>query len=206
LFEVPANGAWAPQPVLVAPDDQWPWSWSPDGQTLGYVSGRVGVFGMWFLPRGGTPYQLPATTGSPAGGPSPVVQFSPNGKWIAYQSDESGRMEIYIRPFLEKGEPVQVSTSGGRYPVWSRGGTEILYLSGTDRLMSVSVTLAAEPMLAQPVELFRIQLGNDGSRPFDVAADGRLIAIQDLNTTPGSLVVVEHWTKELDRLLGSNSN
>ncbi len=72
--------------------------------------------------------------------------------------------------------------------------------------MSVSVRLAAEPVFSQPVELFRIQLGNDGSRPYDVAADGRLLVIQDLNTTPGSLVVVEQWTKELDRLLGSSNN
>ena len=72
-------------------------------------------------------------------------------------------MEVYIRPFSGREGAVQVSTSGGRYPVWNRGGSEILYLTGPDRLMSVAVKLASEPVLSQPVELFRIQLGNDGS-------------------------------------------
>ena len=67
----------------------------------------------------------------------------------------------------------------------------------------MNVKFGAEPVLAQPQELFRIQFGNDGSRPYDIAADGRLIAIQDLNTTPASIVVVEHWTEELARLQGS---
>ena len=202
LFEVSGNGAGAPEPLLVAPEDQWPWSWSADGLTLGYVGGRVGVFDIWFLPRGGKPYQLPRIAGSPVGTASPAVQFSPDGKWIAFQSDESGRMEVYIRPFSGREGVVQVSTAGGRYPIWSRDGREILYLTGTDRLMSVNVKFGVEPVLAQPEELFRIQLGNDGSRPYDVAADGRLIAIQDLNTTPASIVVVEQWTQELGRLLG----
>jgi predicted Ser/Thr protein kinase len=203
LFELPANGAGAPQPLLVAPDDQWPWSWSPDDQTLGYVGGRVGVFDIFFLPRGGKPYQLPQIAGSRAASSSPAVQFSPDGRWIAYQSDESGRLEVYVRPFSGAQAAVQVSTTGGRYPIWSRRGDEILYLSGTDRVMSVSMKLTDEPVLGQPTELFRMQFGNDGSRPYDVAADGRLLAIQDLNTSPASIVVVEQWTQELDRLLGA---
>jgi serine/threonine-protein kinase len=202
LFEVPGNGAGSPRPLLVAPDDQWPWSSSPDGLTLGYAGGRVGVFDIWFLPRGGKPYQLPRIAGSPSGGASPAVQFSPDGNWIAYQSEESGRLEIYIRPFSGRDAAVQVSTAGGRYPVWSRDGSEILYLAGPDQIVSVSVKFGAEPVLSPPRELFRLQFGNDGSRPFDLAADGRLIAIQDLNTTPASIVVVEDWTQELARLLG----
>jgi hypothetical protein len=94
-----------------------------------------------------------------------------------------------------------VSAEGGRYPLWSRDGREILYGAGEDKLMSVSVGSGTEPVLGQPVELFRIQFGNDGSRPYDVAADGRLIAIQDLNTTPASIVVVENWTHELGELM-----
>jgi WD40 repeat protein len=204
LFEVPSSGAGSPQPLLVAADDQWPWSWSPDGKTLGYAGGRVGVFDVWFLPRDGKPYQLPRIAGSPSGNASPAVQFSPDGKWIAYQSEESGRLEVYIRPFSGRDGAVQVSTTGGRYPVWGRDGSEILYLTGPDRLMSVRVKIGTEPVLSQPQELFRIQLGNDGSRPYDIAADGRLIAIQDLNTTPASIVVVDQWTQELERLLGSD--
>jgi len=69
--------------------------------------------------------------------------------------------------------------------------------------MSVAVRLTSEPVLSQPTELLRLQFGNDGARPYDVAADGRLIAIQDLNTTPASIVVVEHWTQELARLLAA---
>jgi serine/threonine-protein kinase len=203
LFEVPASGVGAAEPLLLAEGSQWPWSWSRDGQTLSFISGQVGEFDVWFLPRGGTPSKVPTAAGSRMGRIAPEAQFSPDGKWIAYQSDESGRMEVYIRTIPPSGNGFQVSTAGGSYPAWSRDGGEILYIAGEDRLMSVAVRFAAEPVLAEPVELFRLQFANDGSRPYDVAADGRLIAVQDTSTTPSSIVVVEGWTEELGRLLAA---
>jgi serine/threonine-protein kinase len=201
LFEVPPGGVGSAEPLLLAAGSQWPWSWSPDGQTLGYVSGAVGEFDIWFLPRGGQPSKLATAAGSRMS--APEVQFSPDGQWIAYQSDESGRMEVDIRAMPPAAKGFQVSTAGGHHPAWSRDGREILYIAGEDRLMSVAVRLAAEPILAEPVELFRLQFANDGSRPYDVGRDGRLIAIQDTSTTPSSIVVVEDWTEELDRLLAT---
>jgi serine/threonine-protein kinase len=203
VFEVPANGAGEPQPLLVAPHQQVPWSWSPDGETLAYISGEVAVFDIWFLRRGGEPVALPPPTGGRGPRISASVAFSSDGKWIVYHSDESGRIEVYLRPYPGPGDPIQVSTDGGRYPTWSRDGQAILYSTADNRVMSVAVRLTSEPVLSQPTELFRLQFGNDGARPYDVAADGRLIAIQDLNTTPASIVVVEHWTQELARLLAA---
>jgi Tol biopolymer transport system component len=204
IYEVSASGAGAAQPLLVAPRDQLPWAWSPDGRTLGYVNGQVNSFDIWFLTRGGgEPYPLARSAGSRVPLPKleTSVAFSPDGKGIVYQSDESGRTEVYLQPFPGPGSAVRVSPDGGQYPLWSRDGREILYVAGGNIVVSVAVRLTSEPVLSQPVELFRIQLGNDGSRPYDVAADGRLIAIQDLNTTPTSIAVVENWTQELDRLL-----
>ena len=96
-----------------------------------------------------------------------ALAFSPDGKWLAYVSNSSGRMEVYLRS-IDGADRYPVSTTGGLHPLWSRDGHEIFYVTGADRLMSVAVRFPAEPVLAQPVELFRIQLGNDGARPYDV--------------------------------------
>ncbi len=202
LFEVPATGAGEPEPLLVAPHQQVPWSWAPDGKTLAYVSGEVAVFDIWFLRRGGAPVALPPPTGGRGPRISTSVAFSPDGKWIVYHSDESGRLEVYLRPFPGPGDPIQVSTGGGRHPIWE-GDRAILYTTADNRMMSVAVRLAGEPVLSQPTERFRLLFGNDGARPYDVSANGRLVAIQNLNTTPESIVVVEHWTQELARLLAA---
>jgi Tol biopolymer transport system component len=201
VFEVPATGAGEPRPLLVAPRQQVPWSWSPDGQTLAYVSGEVAVFDIWFLRRGGEPVALPPSTGGRGPRLSESVAFSPDGTWIVYHSDESGRMEVYLRPYPGPGDSIQVSTGGGRHPAWSQDRRAILYSTADNRVMSVGVQLTAEPVLSQPTEVLRLQFGNDGARPYDVAPDGRLIAIQNLNTTPDSVVVVEQWTQELERML-----
>jgi serine/threonine-protein kinase len=198
LFEIAATGAGEPRPLLIAPLDQVPASWSHDGTTLAYMHGQVNVFDIWFLRPGTDPTpmstpvvgQRPHWTGSAA--------FSSDGRWIVYHSDRSGRMEVYLQAYPASGEPVRVSTDGGRHPLWGIGGREILYVTADQRLMSVSVRFDREPVLSPPAELLRLRFGDDGERPYDVAEDGRLIAIEDLNTAPDSIVVVDHWTRELE--------
>src|ERR1043166_8336253 len=71
-------------------------------------------------------------------------QFSPDGKWIAYQSNESGRFEVYVRPFPDPGESFQISTNGGSQVRWNKNGREIFYLSLDSKMMAASVKLSPD--------------------------------------------------------------
>ena len=142
-------------------------------------------------------------------------EISPDGRWLAYQSDESGQNEIYVRPFpgVESGR-WQVSTSGGTRPLWSRDGRELFYLSPTDSsLMHVVVEhgatwMATEPakVLDRPVPFISTYAG----RSYDVSPDGQRFLIPDYvmpfnaSAGPASLIVVQNWLEELKRLVPTN--
>ena len=132
-------------------------------------------------------------------------QVSPDGKWVAYVSNESGENEIYVRPFPGPGGRWQISRGGGRAPVWSRDGSELYYVKRPRKLMAVSVDAEGESLRAgKPRELFELSgrpMGN-----YDVAADGSFfMAIRDPEEEPEetrSLVTfVFNWPTELDRLV-----
>ncbi|MBS1241112.1 MAG: protein kinase, partial [Gemmatimonadetes bacterium] len=132
--------------------------------------------------------------------------LSPDGRWMAYQSDETGRTEVFVRPFpnTDAGK-TQVSSGGGLAPLWSRDGTELFYLSGTNDMMAARVTPGAGLDIGAPEVLFHVRdelLGVEALyyTPWDVARDGRFIMARlvggDLSQT-GALVVVENWIEEL---------
>jgi len=136
--------------------------------------------------------------------------LSPDGRWMAYQSDETGRTEVFVRPFpnTDAGK-TQVSSGGGLAPLWSRDGTELFYLSGTNDMMAARVTPGAGLDIGAPEVLFHVRdelLGVEALyyTPWDVARDGRFIMARlvggDLNQT-GALVVVENWIEELKRTM-----
>jgi dipeptidyl aminopeptidase/acylaminoacyl peptidase len=130
--------------------------------------------------------------------------LSPDGRWLAYQSDESGRLEVYVRPFpaLTSGR-WQVSAGGGSSPRWNPDGRELLFLDGTG--------LAAMPIRTDPafavtaarrlfdVAPFGTRLGSD----YDISPDGRqfLFVLDEPSPTPrpAHLVVVQHWAGEVRR-------
>ena len=127
-------------------------------------------------------------------------EFSPDGKWLAYESDGTGRNEAYITPFPEGGAQYQVSTSGGERPVWRRDGKEIYYREGL-RVMAVEVRVKAGSLeLSAPSPLFELAAGNLNGRYYDVAPDGRFLA----NTSPltakaQSFSLVVNWPARLKR-------
>ncbi len=133
-------------------------------------------------------------------------EISPSSKWIAYQSDDSGTFEIYVRPFPDVNSGRwSVSVGGGTRPVWSRNGGELFYVSLTGDVMSVAVTEEPTFKAEAPKRLFRgdYMLEFEG-RSFDVNSDGsRFVMIKrrsdDLSMS-SSLTVVEHWFDELNRL------
>jgi serine/threonine-protein kinase len=132
------------------------------------------------------------------GGP----QFSPNGRWMAYASDESGQMEVYVRPFPGPDRRWQVSSQGGTQPLWSRNGREIFYRVA-NRMMVVDVSAGVDHILSQARQLFdqRFVFQNVTLANYDVSLDGqRFVMIKD-DAGSGRLNVVLDWTEELKRLV-----
>jgi eukaryotic-like serine/threonine-protein kinase len=195
LYIMPSDGG-KPTKVLDRPGPQWADSWSPDERYLIFDDGPGYSRDLWVLPFGDAPRQLVATRFNERSG-----AFSPNGRWFAYVSDESGRDEVYVQPFQSPGPRVVVSNAGGRQPVWSRDGTQLFYRAGDD-LMTVSV--AYEPFRpAVPRKLLDLPGAIYGLDPYvpeyDVAPDGRFIAVR--RDGAPEIQVVLNWVEELTRAL-----
>ena len=133
--------------------------------------------------------------------------MSPDGRWLAYQSNESGRDEIYVRPFpnIDSGR-WQVSTGGGTRPAWGPNGRELFYLAADGKLMAVPVQSGATYSAGTPqVVVNTAYLNPQLGRTYDVSPDGkRFLMIKDASTQPASprqLVVVLNWFEELKRLV-----
>jgi hypothetical protein len=128
---------------------------------------------------------------------------SPDGRWLAYSSDESGRREVYVRslPGVE-GDRVQVSSGGGTTPAWSRDGRELFFVDGQRRMAAAAVLPGERFRVSAPRPLFPV----DGFRTapwhanYEVAPDGRFIMGRQLRRTELRLVVVTHFLDELARL------
>ena len=183
--------------LLTREGSQYPTSWTRDGQLLLYDDGAEAApnsSDIWLLPTSGTPRPLIATPHEER-----AARVSPDGRWVSYHSDESGRLEVYVRPFPDvNGGKWLVSTAGGRRPVWSRSGRELFYALGTS-LMRVPITArGAEFVAGTPEALF--------SGPFDltttdfsVAPDSTafIMVESDPSARPTQVRVVINWREEL---------
>ena len=135
------------------------------------------------------------------------ARFSPDDRWIAYQSDESGQSEVYVRAFTAPGRATdsrppdrqwQVSAGGGQVPVWAANGRELFYVRGDGMLMTVPITVRGATIEPQPpVALFAARVGRDpvATVPYDVTSDNRFL----INTIVGGaaavpITVIQHWT------------
>jgi eukaryotic-like serine/threonine-protein kinase len=176
--------------------------WSPDGRFIVYVAGGGVILrsDIWILPLGRGDRAHPF-----AASPFPEThgQFSPDGRWLAYTSAETGRLEVYVSPFPGPGEKQQVSTAGGGWPRWSRDGTELFYLSEDNTLTAVAVDgsggtfgVRGEERLfgARPRPRARLD-----AYPYDVALDGRrfLINVPVGEPVPMPVTLVVNWTSLL---------
>ena len=128
-----------------------------------------------------------------------AARFAPetNPRWVAYESDESGRPEAYVRSFPDAGSPRRISAAGGRSPQWSPDGREILYLSAAGKLEAVSVKLGDESIeVSAPRELFALP---SGTNDFSVAPDGRRFLVRVPESTGPPLTVILNWPALLGR-------
>ena len=132
-----------------------------------------------------------------------LADVSPDGRLIAYQSDESGPDEVYVRPFphVDDGK-WQVSRGGGSTPVWSRDGHELFYLAPGGRMMAVAVRAQTTFSSSPPIKLFEGSFASTSeARHFDVTPDGRFLMIKQGGNAAEAprLIVVENWLEELLR-------
>ena len=131
-----------------------------------------------------------------------LPRFSPDARWIAYQSNESGQSEVYVQPFPGPGGKHLISTDGGAIPLWSRDGKQLFYLNG-DKLMEADVTATTTAFsVSKPQALFEGRYATDptGIGPFDVSPDGRrFLRIQptELDPPTNQIHVVINWFTEL---------
>jgi hypothetical protein len=128
--------------------------------------------------------------------------LSPNERWLAYVSDESGRYEVYVRSWPEGTSRMLISARGGTDPVWSSNGRELFYRNG-EAMMAVPVETGVSFTAGTPELLFegRFKLGVHGSLSYDVSADGRFLMIErSREETTDRLHLVLNWFEELKRL------
>jgi Tol biopolymer transport system component len=169
---------------------------SPDGATLLYTQRGVGGNNIWqaALDRSTPPTIVVDTPFEEFG-----VRFSRDGRYFSYASTMSGKPEIYLSPFPASGERIRVSTAGGDMARWSRDGRELIYQSGDNRLIAVPVQTAPPLRIGVPAVLFDLP----ARRPwygFDVAADGRFLAIvQQSRARDQPLSVALNWISELPK-------
>ena len=138
-----------------------------------------------------------------------AIALSPDGRWLAYKSNETGRTEVYVRPFpnTEAGK-WQVSTGGGTAPIWAPGGRELFYVNGAREMVVTAVTPGPSLQLGERRVLFRLPdelLLTEHYTPFDVAPDGRRFImarrVRSEAAQAGPLIVVENWFEELKQRL-----
>jgi Tol biopolymer transport system component len=153
LFWIRADGTGKPEALLQSSTVQAPWSLSSDGSRLAYHEMNPATgFDLWTVPI------KVSDTGVSAGKPEPFLRtpafetypaFSPDGKWVAYGSNESGSWEVYVRAFPEGDKEVQISTDGGRIPFWSPNGHELLYRTDDQRVIVATYTTRGRSLAVQ---------------------------------------------------------
>jgi serine/threonine-protein kinase len=200
LHRLRADGSGTPEPLLMASRNTGPDFVTADGKLLVYSEG--GTFDIWVLPleRDGEPrvfLQTPAFEGLSA--------ISPSGRFVAYQSNESGTMEVYLRSFPDAGSKVQVSSGGGFRPAWARSGRELFYrvpLEGSRwRMMVADVSQEDRIRVSRSRRLFEDSYVDGG---YDVLPDGQhFVMIQNEHEASQvtHLNVILNWFEELRRLV-----
>jgi Tol biopolymer transport system component len=173
------------------------WDWSRDGKYVLVSKGNE----LWYL-------SWPERVAKPllqAKWTARNAQFSPDGRWMAYASNETGSMEIYVSPFPSGNGKWQVSSAGGEEPRWRQDGKELFYLSSEGKMMAVAVKTEASFEAGAPVALFQTHRRQSVSAQdfcsYDVSGDGQrfLISTKADEATASPLSVLLNWTSEMEK-------
>ncbi len=194
IYQRDSAGTAKEEPFLSSNAFKMALDWSPDGRVL-----------LLQVDDPRRPTQMDLWTYSAADGKAtPFLQsasneilgrFSPDGHWIAYVSNESGKEEVYVVPFPGPGGKWQISTAGGRAPLWTRGGGEIVYQAPGDEIMAVEVRAAPTFQAGIPKALFKTSLRPPPGAQFDVTPDGErfLVNLRPGDQVPDPMTLVQNW-------------
>ena len=203
LYRKAANGTGETEAVVTSDKTKWADDWSHNGKYLSYEElDAEGKEDLWFMPMEGehkpfvwfrTPFREFA------------ARFSPDDRWIAYQSDETGRYEVYVQPFIPPGSAGpsaggkwQISRDGGQRPQWRKDGRELVFLGANRTIMTVDVTTTPSFQTGAPKPLFQVAAG---AANFDARDDLQqfLVPVPVGAGTPSPITVVMNWQAELKK-------
>ena len=209
LYWMPADGSGVAEELTKAATNQGATSWLPDGTALAFYDVGVGNYDLFTVKPGESPVRFSATSFQERG-----PAFSPDGRWLAYSSNETGRGEVYVTPYPGPGGRITISTGGGRSPRWSSNGRELFYRNGR-QVMVVGVEPGPTFRAGIPRLLFEgdyvQELELSGAHNYDVSRDGQRFLMmvpapaEELgeNARP-RIVVVQNWLEELRRRVPVN--
>lgn len=187
--------------LLESPTTNTPCDWSRDGRFILYIN-RISASSrdLWALPLEGDRKPLPVMESR---FDEREGQFAPDGNFVAYESNETGRFEIYVQPFPGPGEKSAVSTQGGEHPRWSPDGRELFYIAPDGSLMTVPLTAAEgkDLKLGSPAKLFSTRIvreatpGYNYNQQYDVSPDGKrfLINVTTEEAVTSPITLILNW-------------
>jgi serine/threonine protein kinase/Tol biopolymer transport system component len=204
MFSARADGAGKPHPLTHSELLQYPGSFSPDGKRLVFSEANAGLGaslrtvtletkdGHLQASKQELFLSLRSVNAYPA--------FSPDGRWLAYASSESGIYDVYVRAYPDKGSQWQVSNNGGTMPVWSRNGHELFYRTEDQRIMVANYAVKGDSFVAEKPRVWSRQpLANLGLTPnFDLAPDGKRFAVVMAAESPKPREAQSHITLVLN--------
>jgi serine/threonine protein kinase len=204
LYQKASSSAGGDELLLESSLAKFPRDWSMDGRFLLFVQVDPRTLGdLWVLPLFGErkPFPFVNTSFQESHG-----QFSPDCRWVAYISNESGRFEVYVQPFPGPGGEWQVSTGGGIEPRWRRDGKELFYIAPDSKLMAVPIQGAGQTLEAgAPVALFQTRIvggsQNLQGQQYAVAPDGQRFLINTAvdEATASPITIVTNWARALKK-------
>jgi Tol biopolymer transport system component len=204
IFWQLADGTGGLERLNTSPQLSIPGSWSPDGKVLAYaiIDPHMG-YDIWTMTASDHKTQIFLQTKFNESAP----QFSPDGRWLAYASDESGHFEIYVVSYPGLGGKWQISSDGGREPLWNRNGRELFFRDG-NKMMAAPIDTQQGFSAGTPKMLFQgqyVMLANSTPN-YDVTADGQKFLMLKSTVQPTQINVVVNWFKELKQKVPTGKN
>ncbi len=210
-----ADGGDRPQPLTQSREFQYPSAFSRDAKQLAFYQGGPKGFDLWTVPveregeklKAGTPELFQHTSFGERG-----ASFSPDGRWLAYSSNESGSSQVYVRAFPDKGGHWQVSSDGGTSPIFSPIGKELFFFDvSDDRIMVASYSVSRDSFVVEKPRVWTGQsvaltMGGVVGAQYDVAPDGKRIAVGtyaggSAQQNAGHVIFLQNFVDELQRRL-----
>jgi eukaryotic-like serine/threonine-protein kinase len=200
LFRMDANGSGEPVRLTQSPNSHFATDWSRDGRSILFFEGiRGGSIDLWALrmtPQGVSEDKPRPWLRTPSIESWGRFSPEPSPRWVAYQSNESGRVEIYIQTFPEARSKVRISPAGGSFPAWGPNGRELYYETLDNKLAVVSMKFGAGQVeVSAPRELFNLPPSGSGSGapPYDIAPDGKRFLVRVETQSDAGLTLVTNW-------------